>query len=54
MIAGCLVALLVAGNLIDAVKASDRAAIRTLLQQRADVNATEPDGNGSPLGGANE
>ena len=44
MIAGCLVALLVAGNLIDAVKASDRAAIRTLLQQRADVNATEPDG----------
>ena len=31
-------------RLIDAVKASDKAAIRTLLQQHVDVNATEPDG----------
>ncbi|PYS48046.1 MAG: hypothetical protein DMG13_26420 [Acidobacteria bacterium] len=31
-------------RLIDAVKAADRGAIRTLLQQRVDVNAAEPDG----------
>src|SRR5438034_10650545 len=31
-------------RLIDAVKAADRDAIRTLLQQRVDVNAAEPDG----------
>src|SRR5262245_55326050 len=31
-------------NLIDAVKAADRTAIRVLLQQRVDVNAAEPDG----------
>src|SRR2546422_9243397 len=31
-------------RLIEAVKAADRAAIRTLLQQRVDVNAAEPDG----------
>jgi ankyrin repeat protein len=30
--------------LIDAVKRGDRAAVRTLLQQQADVNASEPDG----------
>ena len=31
-------------RLIDAVKSADRAAIQTLLQQRVDVNAAEPDG----------
>src|SRR5437667_12816903 len=31
-------------RLIDAVKAADRDAIRTLLQQRVDVNAAEADG----------
>src|SRR5262249_47360325 len=31
-------------RLIDAVKAADKDAIRTLLQQRVDVNAAEPDG----------
>ena len=31
-------------RLIDAVKAADKEAIRTLLQQRVDVNAAEPDG----------
>jgi len=31
-------------RLIDAVKAADKDAIRTLLQQRVDVNAGEPDG----------
>src|SRR5262245_39666355 len=30
--------------LIDAIKAGDKAAIRVLLQQRVNVNATEPDG----------
>jgi uncharacterized protein len=30
--------------LIDAIKAGDKAAIRTLLQQRVNVNAAEPDG----------
>ncbi|HET9359433.1 MAG TPA: ankyrin repeat domain-containing protein [Vicinamibacterales bacterium] len=30
--------------LIDAVKRGDRAAVRTLLQQQADANASEPDG----------
>ena len=31
-------------RLVDAVKSGDRATVRTLLQQRIDVNATEPDG----------
>jgi ankyrin repeat protein len=31
-------------GLIDAVKAADRATIRTLIQQHVDVNAAEPDG----------
>ena len=30
--------------LIDAIKAGDKVAIRVLLQQRVNVNATEPDG----------
>ena len=38
-------ALVAAGQpLVDAVKRGDRAAVRTLLGQRADVNAAEPDG----------
>jgi ankyrin repeat protein len=38
-------ALAAAGHpLVDAVKRGDRAAVRTLLGQRADVNAAEPDG----------
>jgi ankyrin repeat protein len=31
-------------RLVDAVKAADRAAVQALLQQKADVNAPEPDG----------
>jgi ankyrin repeat protein len=31
-------------SVVDAVKKADKAAIRALLQQRADVNAPEPDG----------
>ena len=31
-------------RLIEAIKAADKDAIRTLLQQRVDVNAAEPDG----------
>ena len=31
-------------SLVDAVKAADKAAVRTLLHQRVDVNAPEPDG----------
>jgi ankyrin repeat protein len=31
-------------RLMDAVRLSDRAAVQSLLQQKADVNATEPDG----------
>jgi ankyrin repeat protein len=31
-------------GLVDAIKSGDKAAIRTLLQQRVDVNASEPDG----------
>ena len=30
--------------LIDAIKAADKAAVRSLLDKRVDVNATEPDG----------
>ena len=46
----CLVALSIASlhaadlRLIDAVKNSDAKAVRSLLQQHADVNATEADG----------
>ena len=47
----CILLLMIAVNasaapvrLIDAVKSADRAAIQTLLQQRVDVNAAEPDG----------
>src|SRR5690242_5772074 len=32
-------------RLVDAVKRGDVPAVRTLLQQRADVNAAEPDGS---------
>src|SRR5580658_2107783 len=32
-------------SLIDAVKSGDRLALRTLIQKKADVNATEPDGS---------
>jgi ankyrin repeat protein len=50
--AGCVVIVLLAAAtalaagspLLEAVKSGDRAAIRTLLQRRADVNAAEPDG----------
>jgi ankyrin repeat protein len=35
-------------SLVDAVKAVDKAAVRTLLAQRVDVNAPEPDGT-TPL-----
>ena len=31
-------------SLVDAVKAVDKATVRTLLAQRVDVNASEPDG----------
>ena len=31
-------------RLMDAVRTADRAAVRSLLQQKADVNAAEPDG----------
>src|SRR6266850_1976777 len=31
-------------RLVEAVKKADKAAVRTLLQQRVDVNAAEPDG----------
>jgi ankyrin repeat protein len=37
-------ASLFAGTLLDAAKAGDKAAIRTLLQQKADAKATLPDG----------
>lgn len=37
-----------AASLVDAVKAGDRAAVRSLLKEHADVNATEPDGS-TPL-----
>ncbi len=46
-IAAALTATLLFGSdvpLIDAVKAKDRAAVRALLQKRADVNAPEGDG----------
>ena len=36
--------LLAAGSLVDAAKAGDKAAIRTLLQQKADAKANTPDG----------
>jgi ankyrin repeat protein len=39
-----LTMLLAAAGLIDAVKSGDRAAALALLQQKADVNAAEPDG----------
>src|SRR5262249_43347740 len=32
------------GRLADAVMRTDRDAVRSLLQQKADVNATQPDG----------
>jgi ankyrin repeat protein len=41
-------ALVAAGSLADAVKAGDRAAVRTLIQKKADVNAAEADGT-TPL-----
>ena len=42
-----LVGLLLAGDLrlIDAVKNNDAAAVRSLIAQRVDVNATEVDGS---------
>jgi ankyrin repeat protein len=43
-----LAAGLSATPLSDAVKAGDRAAVRALLQKRADVNAADPDGT-TPL-----
>ena len=33
-----------AARLVEAVKAGDKAAVATLLKQKADVNAAEPDG----------
>ena len=33
-------------RLVDAVKRQDRAAVRALLNQRADVKAVQPDGAG--------
>ena len=36
--------LFAAGSLVDAAKAGDKAAIRTMLQQKADAGATTPDG----------
>ena len=45
MLITVLTAVLLAGvPLIEAVKSSDTAAVRALLQKKADVNATEPDG----------
>jgi uncharacterized protein len=51
-VSGCAVALLLAASafaassspLADAAMRGDRAAVRTLLQQKADVNAPQPDG----------
>ena len=41
----CATALSFAGEkLVDAAKAGDKAAVRTLLQQKSDANAAEPDG----------
>ena len=37
-----------AATLVEAIKNEDRAAVRALLQRRADVNALEPDGT-TPL-----
>ncbi len=37
-------ALAAGSPLVDAVKNGDRAAVRTLLERRADVNSAEPDG----------
>jgi uncharacterized protein len=51
--AGCVIGLVVIASfeatgapvpLIDAIKTADKAAIRSLLQQRVNVNAAEPDG----------
>jgi len=44
----CPAALFAAGSLSEAVKAGDRAAVRALLQKKADVNAAEADGT-TPL-----
>ena len=53
LVGGCVIALLItgggraafaAGTIAEAVKNGDRAAVRTLLKQQADVNASEPDG----------
>ena len=41
---GLAVFALVANPLIDAAKRSDKEAIRSLLQKKADVNAAEADG----------
>ncbi len=40
----CACSAFAAGRVVDAVKTGDRATALTLLQQRADVNAAEPDG----------
>src|SRR5262245_22797527 len=52
---GCVVGLVLcastteaavaAASVADAVKRADKTAVRTLLQQRADVNIPEPDGS---------
>ena len=44
MLAWSSVAIATESSLADAAEKSDRAAIRTLLKQRADVNASQPDG----------
>jgi ankyrin repeat protein len=40
----CACSAFAAGRVVDAVKTGDRATALTLLQQKADVNAAEPDG----------
>ena len=52
LLTACAAAVLVAGvsvgaagnTLLDAIKSGDAAAVRALIEQRADVNAAEPDG----------
>ena len=44
MVTTALVLLLAANTLVDAVRAGDHDAVRRLIQARADVNATSPDG----------
>ena len=44
MLSIVLTALLAAVPLVDAIKSGDRTAALALLQQKANVNAAEPDG----------